>query len=161
MNRSNRHTRIGGLRPGWIDVPGVEETIHARGHPNVSAEHTSTFEVTTDDYLTPAGDCILGIEADCSPADFDPAFVSACRRSGVEMAATIRASGYEQVVTGRGDPDLTFESDRSAVVRTSDYVDDRTVMVGAGASAADLDRDLVSALASGERVELELRVSPA
>ncbi len=28
----------------------MEEVIHARGHENVSAEHASTFEVTTDDF---------------------------------------------------------------------------------------------------------------
>jgi len=147
------------VRRIWIGVSPVKETIRARGHRHVSAEHTSTFEVTTDDYLTPAGDCILAIEADRAPADFDPSFVSACTGSGIGMTATIRAGDHEQVVTGVGAPNLTFESDRSAVVRTSDYVDDRTVMVGADAGATDLDRDLVSALAGGAGLELELRVA--
>jgi len=57
----------------------MDEVIHARGHENVSAEHASTFEVTTDDFLTAAGDCILAIDADRAPADFDPDFVAACR----------------------------------------------------------------------------------
>jgi len=135
-----------------------EKRVRASGHRNVSGTHSSTFEVTSDDWLTPAGDCILGIEADTVPAEFDAEFVAACRTGGATVTATLRARGHEAVVEGRGDPDLTFESDRSMVVRTSTYVDDRTVMVEADAAAADLDRDLVGALAAGADLEFVLRV---
>ena len=127
----------------------MQETVRCRGHENVRAEHASTLEVTTDDWLTPAGDCIVGVAADRAPAEFDPAFVDACRDPAATVTLTLAAAGQEAVVTGRGDPDLTFDSDRSAVVRTSEYVDDRTVMVGADAAAANLDRELVAALADG------------
>jgi hypothetical protein len=53
---------------------------------------------------------------------------------------------------------MSFENDRSLVIRTSDYVDDRTVMVSANAAAGDIDRDLVAAAADGADVELTLRV---
>ncbi|MFB6228094.1 MAG: DUF371 domain-containing protein [Halobacteriales archaeon] len=136
----------------------MHEWIHAEGHENVAATHASTFEVTTDDYLTPAGDCILAIGADRAPSDFDPGFVSACRDAGARMEAIIRADDRKATVTGRGHPDLAFASDRSAVVRTSEYVDDRTVMIGADAAAADLDRGLVDALADGAELTVELTV---
>jgi len=136
----------------------MEETIHASGHENVTAEHASTFELTSDDYLTPAGDCILGIEADRVPADFDDAFVAACQDSEATITATLAVEGYEQTITGRGHPDLTFENERSLVGRTSDYVDDRTIMVEADAAAVDLDRDLVTALADGADLTATLTV---
>jgi len=136
----------------------MDEVIHARGHEHVSAAHASTFEVTTDDFLTPAGDCILGIEADRAPADFDPEFVAACRDADATITATLAADGHRETVTGRGDPDLTFESDRSAVGRTSDYVDDRTVLVGAEFAAEGFDRDLVAALAGGADLTVTLSV---
>jgi hypothetical protein len=126
----------------------------------VAGTHTSTWELTSDDWLTPAGDCIVGVEADPTPTEFDPTFVAACRDADATIVATLRADGQEAIVTGRGDPDLTFEDDRSLVARTSDYVDDRTVMVGADAAAADLDRDLVAALADGAALTLTLRVEP-
>jgi hypothetical protein len=154
------------------------ERLWARGHEHVSATHESTLEVTTDDWLTPAGDCILAVEADRTPADFDAAFVTACQAPTATVTATLRvyadadadaAPGdgdarddrdptHEAVVEGRGHPDLTFDGDRSAVVRTSEYVDDRTVVVGADAAAADLDRELVRALADGALCEFVLRV---
>ena len=136
----------------------MEEVVRARGHEHVRAEHASTFEVTADDYLTPAGDCILGVEADRVPADFDEAFVAACRDADARITATFEAAGVTEVVTGRGDPGLTFEDDRSLVGRTSDYVDGRTVLVGADKSAGEFDRKLVTALSRGAPLTLTLRV---
>ena len=151
-------------RPAEEDTGTTEAvetvTVRALGHENVTGTHASTWEVTSDDWLTPAGDCILGVEADRVPADFDPGFVEACRDADATLTATLRAGDREAVVAGRGDPDLTFEDDRSLVVRTSDYVDDRTVMVGADAAAADLNRDLVDALADGADLTLVLRAEP-
>jgi hypothetical protein len=136
----------------------VHERIRASGHENVTAAHTSTFEVTTDDYLTPAGDCIIGVEADRAPAEFDPGFVAACRSASAPMTVTIRAGGHETTVEGHGHPELSFSSDRSAVVRTSEYVDDRTVMIGADAAATNLDRGLVAGLGEGAGLTFEVSV---
>ncbi|WP_253736276.1 DUF371 domain-containing protein [Halohasta salina] len=134
------------------------EVIHARGHEHVQSTHGSTFEVTSDDWLTPAGDCILAIEADRTPADFSEAFVEAAQSHDAEITATLSTGDHSHTITGRGHPDLTYEGDRSAVGRTSDYVDDRTIMVGADGAAADVDRELVDALADGAALTVELRV---
>ncbi|WP_226479428.1 DUF371 domain-containing protein [Natrinema amylolyticum] len=136
----------------------MDEVIRARGHENVTAEHASTFEVTTDDYLTPAGDCILAIEADRAPADFDPEFVAACRDTDATITVTIEAGGYTETVEGRGDPDLEFTNERSAVGRTSDYVDDRTIVNDAEFAAEGFDRDLVAALAEGSEATVTISV---
>jgi hypothetical protein len=136
----------------------MQERVHAVGHENVTAEHTSTFELTSDDWLTPAGDCILAVEADTVPANFDEAFIEACQAHDATITATLQAAGHEQTIEGRGHPDLAFESDRSMVGRTSEYVDDRTIMVGADAAAADVDRALVDALADGADFECVIEV---
>jgi hypothetical protein len=135
-----------------------EVTVAARGHDNVRATHESTLELTTDDWLTPAGDCIVGVEADTAPAGVPAEFAEACRDEAAVVTATFGADGLETTVTGRGDPDLTFDDERSMVFRTSGHVDDRTVMVGADAAAADLDRDLVAALEAGADLTATLRV---
>ena len=177
INTSVARTEIGRYRPRdprdtWYrfthesfaapaTTPRVDyavETVAARGHEHVAATHASTFEVTTDDWLTPAGDCIVGVEANRAPDDFDPAFVAACRDPEREITVTLHADGHEARVSARGDPGLTFASDRSLVVRTSDYVDDRTVAVAADAAAAGLDRGLVEALADGADLTVHLRV---
>ena len=150
------------------DVPdgtGVQ-VVRARGHEHVTAEHASTFEVTTDDWLTPTGDCILAVEADRAPADFDEAFVARCRAADARIEAVIAVDpagdwddpAHTATVRGRGHPDLRFDDERGVVARTSDHVDDRTVMVDTEAASADLDRDLVAALAAGAELRLTLRV---
>jgi hypothetical protein len=41
----------------------IFEKIEAWGHPNVSANNRTTFEVTKEDHLTRRGDCIIAINA--------------------------------------------------------------------------------------------------
>ncbi|MBP1987006.1 DUF371 domain-containing protein [Halolamina salifodinae] len=138
--------------------------IRAHGHEHVSGEHQSTVELTSDDWLTPAGDCIVGIEADTTPADFDQTFVSACQSADATITAEFTVQTNDGTLTdtirARGDPELTFEGDRSLVGRTSDYVDDRTVFVDADGAATDLDQDLIDALADGAELTLTLTVEP-
>ncbi|ELZ48510.1 hypothetical protein C463_00555 [Halorubrum californiense DSM 19288] len=146
------------------DDPHVE-VVRAVGHENITAEHASTVELTTDDWLTPAGDCIVGVEADRTPRDFSPEFREACRDADATVEATFLVDAgdeaFEQTITGRGDPDLTLLDDRSMVGRTSDYTDDeRTMFVDGDGAAADLDRDLVDALADGADLTLRLAVEP-
>jgi len=136
----------------------MNRVIHARGHENVTAQHASTFEVTSEEFLTPAGDCILGIEADRVPAEFDDPFVTACQQADATVVAELSAGGHTERFEGRGHPDLTFASDRSLVCRTSEYTDDRTVAVGMDGAATDLDDDFVAALADGAELTLTLRV---
>lgn len=143
----------------------MREVVHARGHEHVSAAHTSTFEVTTDDWLTPAGDCILAVDADRVPADFDDAFVDACRDPAATIRATFTATTDDgatitDTIVGHGHPALSFEGERSHVGRTSAHVDDRTVLVGADGAAADIDRALIDALAAGADLRFELSVDP-
>ncbi len=136
----------------------MKEVVRAHGHEHVSARHASTLELTSEDYLTPAGDCILGIEADRTPTDFDPGFVDACRNVGATITAMLEADGYTETVRGQGHPDLEFTSSRSMVCRTSQYIDERTVMVGADRAAGDLGRDFVAALADGATLTATFRI---
>ncbi|MFB6081901.1 MAG: DUF371 domain-containing protein [Halanaeroarchaeum sp.] len=136
----------------------ITETVRAVGHEHVAGTHESTFEVTTDDYLTPAGDCILGIEADRAPADLSEEFVAAARDADATIRATIEVDEASVTITGRGDPALTFDDERSMVGRTSTYVDDRTIMLEADAAATDVDRALVDALADGAEMVFRLTV---
>jgi hypothetical protein len=136
----------------------MDEVVHAHGHEHVAGEHASTLELTTDDYLTPAGDCILGIEADRAPADFADEFVDACRNEAATITLVLETDDHRAEIEGAGHPDLELSNDRSMVARTSDHVDDRTIMVGADKAAADVNRDLVAALADGAALTATLRV---
>lgn len=138
----------------------MKETIRAVGHEHVQATHDSTLEITTDPYLTEAGDCIIAIEADTAPADFDDDFVEACQHPSATITITLDVGGLTDRIEGRGDPALTFTSDRSAVVRTSGYIDDRTVCVDSDGAAGDVDRHIVERLSAGDEVTVTLSVHP-
>lgn len=138
----------------------MEQVITARGHGHVRATHGSTLEVTTEGTLTPAGDCIVGIDADVAPAGFDPAFSAACRSADATIEAHLAVGELTTTVRGHGGEALTLADPTSAVLRTSEYVDDRTVMVGADRAAGDLDRAMVRELRGGAPVTMSLRVDP-
>jgi hypothetical protein len=125
------------------------ETVRARGHRNVTATHRSTFEVTADCDLTPAGDCIIAVCADRWPAGLSGEFKAAAARDDAKITAEIHCMGHKDTVQGWGSSKMTFGDRRSMVFRVSDYVCGRTVMINADKAARGLDRELVKALASG------------
>ena len=112
------------------------------------ATHRSTIEVTMDDYLTPRGDCIVGIDASKAPAMFSDDFRRLAARSSSIIIAVFCAPGGCDVVTGRGSPRLSLSDERRMVLRRSSYVDEGTVMIMADKAAADLGRDLAASLRS-------------
>ncbi|WP_323675025.1 DUF371 domain-containing protein [Halorubellus sp. PRR65] len=135
------------------------EVVHATGHEHVSAEHASTFEVTTDDWLTPAGDCILAVDADRAPADFSDAFRDAVQDADATVTMTLEVDDSTATFEGRGHPGLALTDDRSMVGRTSTHVDDRTIMLEADGAAESVDRDVVDALADGADVRVVLEAT--
>ncbi len=134
------------------------ERINASGHPNISARHKTTLEITGDKYLTPAGDCIIAIKADRCLPDLAPGFLDMLRSEGSRIEVLIECNGVRDRVTARGGRALTLNHGEDMVVRKSSYVCGRTLAVKANKAAADLKRELVDELKKGDRVMVELRV---
>ncbi len=132
--------------------------FYAWGHENVRATHRSTFEVTRDDYLTPRGDCIIGIKSPIAAAHLPEWFKEAARSEESIIVAVLCAGGVCDAVAGRGSEGLTFTDERRMVFRRSTYVSGDTVMIRASRAAAQLRRDLVDALKRGERLTVMLTV---
>ncbi|WP_148688280.1 MULTISPECIES: DUF371 domain-containing protein [unclassified Methanopyrus] len=136
----------------------MEVTFEARGHENVTGRHRSTFEVTKDPEIGTTADCIIGVRADMACADLPENFKLMLRR-GARVEVILRAGGTEDRVIGVGHPKMTLQDGRSMVFRTSDYVDDRTVLIKCDKAARDLSRDLVRALKDPRTVlTVEMRV---
>ncbi len=124
------------------------EMVRARGHPNVRALHRTTFEVTRDNYLTPRGDCIIGVSADKAPADFSPEFRRIASSDDSYIIVLLHADGAFDVAVGRGSSRLDLSDPRRMVFRRSSHVEPGTVAVGMDKAARDLDRRLVEKLRS-------------
>jgi len=137
------------------------ERVEARGHPLIKATHPTTFEVTRDDWLTPRGDCIIGVLADKAPADLDAGFRRALMRDGAMLLVLLVAGDAHDVVEARGCGSLLMTSRSSIVIRKSRYVDPRTLAVESSKAARDLDRGLVRNLQRGATLTMHLLVFDA
>jgi len=123
----------------------LREVIHCRGHGNVKATHRSTLEITTEDFLTPRGDCIICVSADKALIDLNEEFKEVLR-GGAKLLVRIRVGKLVDEVIAYGSPELSLKSDVSMVIRKSDYVDGRTLAIRANKSARDINRELVELL---------------
>lgn len=107
--------------------------ITGRGHPNITARHPTTIAFTRDKEITHRGDCFVAV--DCH-WEATPAFLEKLRRAK-KVEITIECSGKMALITASGHPGLTLDAN-DLVVRKSDWVDPRTLAIGADKSAKDL-----------------------
>ena len=127
--------------------------ITGKGHPNVSCRHSTTIAFTRDASITPKGDCFAAVSCDWQVS---PAFLEKLR-SAKKVTITIECGGHSDIVTGSGHPELTL-SDKDLVVRTSGWVDPRTLVVGADKAANGLDKKLVQCLKQPAPVKVAVEI---
>jgi len=138
----------------------VREVISFRGHPMVRSSHRTTIEVTTEDHLTPSGDCIIGVAASKGCAQLDPRTKEALRRSGSSVRMTISVGGRSFVVKAEGDPRLELTNPHDIVIRRSDFASDRTLAVHADSASKDIPREIVRLLRNPDTIgRLEIEVT--
>ena len=118
----------------------------AHGHINVMATHPTTIEVTAEDHLTLKGDCIVAVSAEKGLNDLPDSMRRAAKNNDTVIRLILEAEEKTVIVTGRGDPTLTWEHPTDMVARTSGYVSGRTLMVHADKAARDLPIDFLSRL---------------
>jgi hypothetical protein len=134
------------------------EVVHGMGHPRVTAQHPSTFEVTRAGEISAAADCIIAVGADKGAASLSEEFKKAAARDDAFITCTIESGGFRDTVTGWGSEEMTFTVEDSVVFRVSNYVCGRTVMIYADKPAAGLDRNLIKALRAENKAVIELKV---
>lgn len=132
------------------------DTVRARGHPLVRASHPTTFEVTRDETLTLAGDCIIGVAADKGAADLAPGLKALLSDDRAVLTTRLTAGGKTVLVRSRGSAGLTLDHPRDLVWRRSSFASDRTVAVHSDHTAAALPREFVEALRRGAELLIEL-----
>jgi len=120
--------------------------FQACGHVNVSGYHRTTVEITTEDFLTQKGTCIIGVRAEKSLKDIPPEIKALVTSEKTKIILRLKVGSFKEEVTGRGDPGLTYLNTVSMVARKSSFACDRTLMIGADKAASDLDRAFVDAL---------------
>ncbi|MGZ4931240.1 MAG: DUF371 domain-containing protein [Halobacteriota archaeon] len=136
----------------------IRETIVAKGHPNITAKHTTTFQVTKDKEISKRADCVIGIGADRAMHDFSESMKTALRNDGAPVCVTIRVGEMQEIAMGYGSPNLTCSNSQDIVARKSDFTSGRTLMIKADKAAADLDRRLIERLKKLEDIIITVDV---
>jgi hypothetical protein len=126
----------------------------------VRSAHPTTIEVTTEDHLTPRGDCIVGVGASSGCAQLDPRVKEGLRRKGSRVTIRLVVGSLVFEVKAEGDPRLELSHPSDIVIRRSDFISDRTLAVRADASAKDIPRGMVRLLREPGTVgRLEIEVA--
>ncbi len=138
----------------------MEEEIIFQGHKNILSLHSRTIEITKDSVLTKNGDCIVGVSANKACDDLDPALKQKLRTSDTVVKIGIIVEPYEFNILGLGNNHLQVTHKHDIVLRKSNYVDPRTLIVSCDKSAIDIPRYFIKALTDPEtkgllRVRLE------
>ena len=110
--------------------------FHAFGHSFITAKHPTTIEFTKESSVTPRGDCIVGVRADFDALKLRK-FLTADK-----LLIEICAQGICDKFTAI--PHKTFCDEKELVIRTTDFVSDRTFATKSEKAANDLSRKLVS-----------------
>jgi hypothetical protein len=130
--------------------------ILAFGHPNITARHRTTFEITKDPEISKRADCIIGVNADRSISEIPEEARNAIRKGAkVKIELLLPDYGLRDELFGFGDPRLTFSHERDIVIRKSKFVCGRTLIISASKSALEINREIVELL-KDKKTELRL-----
>jgi len=136
----------------------VRDIIRARGHKNISAKHRSTFQITREHDITKRADCIIAVSADKGVSGLSNELKKAAKKDSVGITLKIVAGTRFEVVTGEGCNKLEFMDERDIVIRKSDFISERTLMINADKSAADLDREFIANLKRPEDIVIIVEI---
>lgn len=118
----------------------------AYGHQNVIGDHKTTIELTSENFLTKQGSCIVGVCASLTLNELDDEIKQLALLETTTIVLKMSVEGMVEEVTGIGGSGLTYSDSKSMVARKSSYECERTLMVNADKAASDLNREFVEKL---------------
>lgn len=122
------------------------ETIISYGHENITSRHGTTLEITKDREITKNADCIIGVKADKGISELSENFKRNARNEKSVIKVVLQAGNITETIIGRGHPDLSFSHESDIVIRKSNFICPRTLMINADKSAKELNRNLINLL---------------
>jgi 16S rRNA (cytidine1402-2'-O)-methyltransferase len=130
----------------------VSVTFECHGHPNVTATHTKTVEITRDAEISRRATCVLGVGSDHD----DHALLALRGRADV----VLECDGARDEFTATISP--FFLGDGSLVFRRGAGLRADTIAFDATKTAATIDRDLAARLAdSAARLRVTITTRPS
>ena len=137
------------------------EEFSIRGHKNILGIHKTTLEFTKDENLTRRGDCIVGVCSEKGLSEFNDEFKKLAKSEKAQIICKIIWDNNMEVIKGKGHPKLTFQDSNDIVIRKSNYICGRTLMIKSDKAAIDLDKNLINKLKKSSteiKVIFEVRI---
>lgn len=133
------------------------EILFGRGHENIRATHKTTLEFTREESLTRKGDCIVAVNVDKGYPNLNQSFINLCKSKDCKITVILECEGISDEIIGFGHPDLTFQHPSDMVIRKSQFICPRTLMIRANKAARNLDKQLISKLQDSQaKVQIKL-----
>lgn len=129
----------------------VQDEVTFYGHPNVRSLHSKSIEITKDGYLTPKGDCIIGIKANKACTDLEESIRRGLKSSSAIVKIEVIVDDESFIIKGRGDERLTMLNPQDIVIRRTNFVCPRTMSVLCDKASSDMPRELVRLLQHQEQ----------
>lgn len=133
--------------------------IKTKGHRNVSSNHKSTFEITADKEIGPKADCIIGVAMDNTLNNFSDDFKEKIANSNTKITVILETENACDEIIGFGHEDLSLTHPTDIVIRKSDYVCSRTLMINSNKAAVDLNRKLIDDLKNEKLMNVSIKLS--
>ena len=122
----------------------MKYSFNCYGHENVTSKHKTTLEFTKDKDLSLQGDCIIGVKADYSLKELKnfiknkikDSINSSNNKKPIKIKIIIKINGYKEEINGYLNPD--FNDSREIVIRKTDFVSSRTLVIDANKAACDI-----------------------
>lgn len=119
--------------------------FYCKGHPNIRATHKSTLEFTKDEDLSLSGNCILGVSSTNNLADI-PIELKGKIRSTSRILVEIHVNNYIDIIKGYGNSKLELSDKYAMIIRKSDFICSRTLMIKADKAAHDIDGRIIESM---------------
>lgn len=134
----------------------MEYVFYAKGHPNVTSMHKSTFEVTMDKEIGIKADCIIGVSSRTKLEDLPDDLREAIKNENtIIKVQLVTENGYDEI-KGYGHHELTLDHPTDMVCRKSEFKCSRTLMIKADKAAVDLNTELINDLKEGKELKVKI-----
>jgi uncharacterized protein len=132
-----------------------EIIFYVFGHKNIKGTHKNTIEFTKDDYLTPQGDCIIGVNSNFNFKQIKEIL----KWDNAEVIIEINDIN-NNILTEKikGIVNKSFSSNHEIVLRRSDFISERTLLIRCDKSCVDLDRKFIDLL-KNEEINLKITIN--
>jgi len=137
----------------------AEERVVCFGHPNIRAEHKSTFEITCEKTLSTKGTCIIGVSADKGAADLSENFKKTLCNNGAILRTRLTIGDLTHTVLSDGKASFTLSHPSDLVWRRSTFVCPRTIGIYSDTVACKIPDGIILQLKKGAEMTVDMEVS--